>query len=182
MGIKRNIYEIVESFVTSLLVVLILYMTIGSVEVVWGASMEPNFKSGERILVDKITKSFKDYQRGEVVVLVPPTETSRHYIKRIIGLPGDIMKVFECKIYIYRDGKQFVLDEDYLEPRDCTEGGSQFLEEGRSLKIPEGHYVVMGDNRSNSLDSRFFGLVDRSEIVGRVVFRFWPPNKAGFIN
>ncbi|GIW69510.1 MAG: hypothetical protein KatS3mg101_0257 [Patescibacteria group bacterium] len=89
------------------------------------------------------------------------------------------MKVFECKIYIYRDGKQFVLDEDYLEPRDCTEGGSQFLEEGRSLKIPEGHYVVMGDNRSNSLDSRFFGLVDRSEIVGEGCIPFLASEQSG---
>lgn len=182
MSIKRHIYEIVESFLTSFLVVLILYVTIGSVEVVWGASMEPNFESGERILVDKITKNFREYQRGEVVVLVPPTEESKHYIKRVIGLPGDIIKVFECSVYVYREGNQFVLDEKYLGPQDCTKGGSQFLQEGRSIKVPEGQYVVMGDNRGNSLDSRFFGMVERSDIVGRVVFRFWPPDKVGFVN
>lgn len=182
MSIKRHIYEIVESFLTSFLVVLVLYVTIGSVEVVWGASMQPNFESGERILVDKITKNFREYQRGEVVVLVPPTEESKHYIKRVIGLPGDIIKVFECSIYVYREGNQFVLDEKYLGSQGCTKGGSQFLQEGRSIKVPEDQYVVMGDNRGNSLDSRFFGMVERSGIVGRVVFRFWPPDKAGFVN
>ncbi|HAI63190.1 MAG: Signal peptidase I [candidate division WWE3 bacterium GW2011_GWF2_41_45] len=182
MNIKRHFYEITESFLTSLVVVLILYITIGSVEVVWGASMEPNFETGERILVDKISKNFRDYERGEVVVLVPPTEDSKHFIKRVIGLPGDIIKVFECKIYIYRDGKQFTLDEEYLGSNGCTVGGSQFLLEGRSVEVEAGHYVVMGDNRRNSLDSRVFGMVEASDIVGRVVFRFWPIGKAGFVN
>ncbi|HAI95274.1 TPA: signal peptidase I [candidate division WWE3 bacterium] len=182
MNIKRHFYEIAESFLTSLVVVLVLYITIGSVEVVWGASMEPNFETGERILVDKITRNFRDYERGEVVVLVPPTEDSKHFIKRVVGLPGDIIKVFECKIYIYRDGSQFTLDEEYLGSNGCTIGGNEFLQEGRSVEIKDGYYVVMGDNRRNSLDSRVFGMVKASDIVGRVVFRFWPVGKAGFVN
>lgn len=182
MNIKHHFYELVESFLTSLAVVLFLYITIGSVEVVWGASMEPNFETGERILVDKISKNIREFKRGEVVVLVPPNETSKHYIKRIVGLPGDIIKVFECSIYIYRDGKQFKLEEGYLGKDGCTLGGKDFLQEGRSIEIKEGYYVVMGDNRGNSLDSRFFGMVKRSEIVGEVVFRFWPIAKIGFIN
>ena len=182
MNIKRHFYEVAESFLTSLVVVLVLYITIGSVEVVWGASMEPNFETGERILVDKISENFREYERGEVVVLVPPTEDSKHFIKRVIGLPGDIIKVFECKIYIYRDGNQFTLDEEYLGSSACTLGGNEFLQEGRSVEIKEGSYVVMGDNRRNSLDSRVFGMVKASDIVGRVVFRFWPPGKLGFVN
>ncbi len=181
MSIKRHFYEIAESFLTSLAVVLFLYITIASVEVVWGASMEPTFETGERILVDKISKNFKDYERGEVVVLVPPVDFSKHYIKRIVAIPGDVIKIFDCKVYIYRDGKQFALDEEYL-LSNCTVGGDEYFQDGRSVKVEDDYYVVMGDNRGNSLDSRVFGMVKRSDIVGRVVFRFWPPAKAGFVN
>lgn len=181
MKIKRQIIDIAESFLTSTIVVLVLYMTIGSVEVVWGASMEPNFETGERILVDKVSKYFKEYQRGDVVVLVPPTEESKHYIKRVIGIPGDVIKVYQCSIYIYRDGKQFQLEETYLKQNNCTLGGSIYLQNGRSIEISDDYYAVLGDNRDNSLDSRFFGLVKKSEILGKVVFRFWPIAKIGFV-
>lgn len=181
MKIKRHVIDIAESFLTSTIVVLVLYMTIGSVEVVWGASMEPNFETGERILVDKVSKYFKEYQRGDVVVLIPPTEQSKHYIKRIIGIPGDVIKVYECSVFIYRDGKQFQLEEKYLDQSNCTFGGSSYLQNGRSVEISDGYYAVLGDNRVNSLDSRFFGLVKKSEILGKVVFRFWPIAKIGFV-
>ncbi len=172
--------DILETVLSSLIVIFVIYMTIAVPEQVSGSSMEPNFYTGERILVEKISKHFKDFERGEVVVLNPPGNDNVDYIKRIVGIPGDIVKVMDCSIYISRDGKKFKLDENYLLQGTCTEGGPD-LKDGRSLKIENGLFLVMGDNRDNSADSRFFGLVEQKRIVGRAVFRFWPLSKIGFI-
>ena len=180
MGLKSVILELLETVLTSVVVILILYATVASVEVVWGASMEPNFFSDERILVEKVTKYFKGYKRGDIVVLIPPEE-SDHYIKRVVGVPGDIIKVFECNIYISRDGEKYVLDEDYLADNTCTTGKTK-IKEGRSIRVEEGQYVVLGDNRGVSVDSRSFGPVDEERILGKVIFRFWPLPRLGFIN
>jgi len=155
--------DILETILSSLIVIFIIYMTIAVPEQVSGSSMEPNFHTGERILVEKISKHFKDFERGEVVVLNPPGNDNVDYIKRIVGIPGDIIKV-----------------ENYLTQGTCTEGGPD-LKDGRSLKIEDGSFLVMGDNRDNSADSRVFGLVEQKRIVGRAVFRFWPLNRMGFI-
>jgi signal peptidase I len=181
VGIKEILAEVFETFLVSIIVILIIYSTIASIEVVWGASMEPTFLTGERILVEKLSKHFIPYERGEVVVLIPPTD-NKHYIKRIIGMPGDVIRILDCKIYLSLDGRKFVLDEDkYLKPDTCTEPGGA-LEEGRALKLGDDQYIVLGDNRSASVDSRSFGVIQKKEILGKVIFRFWPLDNVGFIN
>ena len=174
------ITETIETLVVSFIVIMGIYGFIAMPEVVWGASMEPNFYTGERILVEKITKHFQEYERGEVVVFHPPGSDDIDYIKRIIGVPGDIVKILDCKIYISRDGSKFELQEDYIYDGICTAGGTK-VKAGRSLKIEEGQYLVLGDNRDQSLDSRTFGFIDEERIVGRVVFRFWPPPALGLV-
>ena len=181
MKIKDIIYELLETFLTSLVVILTLYVFIASVETVWGASMEPNFYTGERILVDKVTKRIKEFDRGDIVVLYPPDSDSMHYIKRIVGVPGDITKIFECHVYVSRDGNKFELMEPYLPQNTCTRDGLK-IKEGRAFRIESGYYLVLGDNRNVSADSRSFGLVKKDRIIGKVIFRFWPISKAGFIN
>ena len=181
MKIKNFLLELTETFLTSLVVILLLYVLIASVEVVYGASMEPNFHSGERILVDKITKKVKGFERGEVVVFYPPGDDSKHYIKRVIGIPGDIIKIVDCKVLVSRDGEKFELDETYLSEDVCT-AGSSVVKEGRSLRIDDDEYLLLGDNRNASLDSRVLGLVEGKKIIGRVIFRFWPVSAVGFIN
>ena len=165
----------------SLVVILAIYMVIASVEVVQGASMEPNFHTGERILVDRVSKNLKNFERGEIVVFYPPNDDSVHYIKRVIGIPGDIFKIVDCNVLISREGEKFKLDETYLKDGICTAGGVK-VSEGRSLRIEENQYLLLGDNRPVSIDSRMLGLVDRNRIIGRVVFRFWPINEMGFVN
>ena len=181
MKIKNFLLELTETFLTSLVVILLIYVLIASVEVVYGASMEPNFYSGERILVDKVTKRLKGFNRGEVVVFFPPGDNSKHYIKRVIGIPGDIIKIVDCKVLVSRDGEKFELDETYLSEDVCT-AGSSVVKEGRSLRIDDGEYLLLGDNRNASLDSRVLGLVEEKKIIGRVIFRFWPISRVGFIN
>jgi signal peptidase I len=180
MKIKNFILEIIETILVSGAVILAIYYFIASVEVVWGPSMEPNFHSGERILVDRITRKFSPLKRGDVVVFYPPNDDSKHYIKRVVGIPGDIFKIINCEVVISRDGKHYVLSEDYLEEGTCTEAGS-VIKEGRSIRVGEGQYVFLGDNRDQSLDSRNIGLVDGGRLVGRVVFRLWPLGKIGFL-
>lgn len=180
MKYKESLTDFAETVVCSLVVILLLYIFIASVEVVWGESMEPNFHTGERILVEKISENFRSLERGDVVVFVPVTEEDKHLIKRVVGIPGDIVKIFECKIYVSRDGQKFELSESYLLPDTCTNGGS-YVQEGRSLRLQNNQYMLLGDNRENSLDSRMLGIVDKSRIVGRVIFRFWPPSQFGFI-
>ena len=177
---KSFLLELAESFISSMLVLFLLYKFVAMPEVVHGASMHPNFKSGERILMERITKHLKPFERGEVVILHPPGNKNIDYIKRIVGIPGDIIKIKDCEVYINRDGDKFILEEKYLPSEVCTVEGSG-LKEGRSLRLKEREYAVFGDNRLNSVDSRTFGVIKEKDILGRVVFRFWPLDKLGFL-
>jgi signal peptidase I len=178
--IRDLMLEVVETFIVSFVVIYLIYRFVASMEVVSGPSMKPNFQTGERILVDKLSANFNPYQRGDIVVLIPPSEKTKHYLKRIIGVPGDVFKIFNCKVYISNKSGQFELSEPYLSPNVCTSGG-MVIKDGRSLKLDNDQYIVMGDNRLESVDSRFFGVVTSKNILGKVVFRFWPPQTMGFL-
>ncbi|EKD99873.1 MAG: signal peptidase I [uncultured bacterium] len=178
--LKNFIIELIETFVSSLVVILVLYMWVALPEQVWGASMEPNFYTGERVLVEKVTKHFSDYERGDVVVLHPPENDSIDYIKRVVGLPGEMVKIWDCKIYVLQGENKFELTEPYISDDMCTSGGPK-VSEGRYLQIGENEYFVLGDNRPNSADSRYFGTITKERIVGKAIFRFWPLNKVGFL-
>jgi len=177
---KRVFLELVETTLSSIVVLLVLYMTVALPEMVWGSSMEPTFNSEDRIIVDRLTKRFNnDFKRGEVIVF-KPNDSSRHLIKRVIGIPGDIIKIYSCNVFVSKNGERYKLSEPYLTNNTCTEGGS-IIKEGRSVKLGEEEYVVLGDNRAVSMDSRSLGLISSNDIVGRVVFRFWPASKIGFV-
>jgi signal peptidase I len=172
--------ELGESLFSSLIVLFLIYRFIAMPEVVHGASMYPNFDTGERILLEKVTKLYKPYERGEVVILHPPGNDEIDYLKRIVALPGDIVKIKDCRVYISRYGEKFELQEYYLDDSVCTTEGT-FFKEGHSVRLMEDEYLVFGDNRENSVDSRFFGVVKGSSIQGRVVLRFWPLDRVGFL-
>lgn len=170
------VLELLEAVAISYFVLMLIYYFVAIPEIVSGASMEPTLYSSERILVEKITPKFKPYARGDIIVLNPPYNDNIDYVKRIIGLPGEIIKVFGCKVYISKDGKQFEVVEDYLYDNVCTYGDISIVE-GKSQKIEDDSYVVLGDNRTRSVDSRLIGQITSDRIVGRVVLRFWPLNK-----
>jgi len=174
------ILEMLETLFMSLIVLFVIYSTIAMPEQVLGASMEPTFHTGERILVEKVTKYLSGFHRGDIVVLNPPGNDNVDYIKRIVGLPGDIVKIFDCNVYISLDGKKFKLDETYLPSNTCTVEGP-VIREGRSLKLEDNEYLVLGDNRAHSSDSRYFGVVKKDRFLGKVVFRFWPINRLGLL-
>lgn len=177
---KQLVIDIIESFVSSFVVLIVLYLFLAFPEVVSGASMEPYLHDGERILVEKITYRFQEPQRGDVIIFHPPENDNIDYVKRVIGVPGDVIKISDCRVYITRDGERFEASEPYLYEDTCTRGGIGFSD-GRATRISEGEYLVLGDNRGNSADSRVFGLITTERIVGKAIFRFWPLSKVEFL-
>lgn len=178
---KSFFFEMLETLVSSVIVILVIYSTIAFPELVVGSSMEPSFYTGERILVEKLSKHFSPFKRGDVVVLHPPGNDNIDYVKRVVGMPGDVVKIFDCKVYIKNGEESFLYEENYLKTGACTQGGAK-IKDGRSFKIEADNFLVMGDNREHSMDSRAFGLVTKERIIGRVVFKFWPLGKVGFVD
>lgn len=146
--------------------------------VVEGTSMLPQLNDGERLLVNKLVYykiqgvSWGHLERGDIVVFWFPKEPDKSYVKRIIGLPGEMVEVRNGKVYI--DGQE--LNEDYLDTEH-----NQSLPTFPAKRVEEHHYFVMGDNRDNSSDSRYWGLVPEKYIYGKAFFRYWKPSNMGFL-
>jgi signal peptidase I len=144
-------------------------------------SMLPTLQINDRLIVDKIGYRFTDPVRGDIVVFNPTAQLEREkykdaFIKRVIGLPGERIDVKGGKVYI--NGK--VLSENYIDEAPNYKWSSTDLTPDG--KVPEGHYLVLGDNRNNSYDSHYWGFVPKDKIVGRAIVRFWPINRAGGID
>lgn len=134
-----------------------------------GASMEPNFEDGDYILVDELSYYFREAQRGEVVIFRFPQQPSQFFIKRIVGLPGETVKINDNKITIFnvKNPEGIVLNETYLAPEQETIG--TFV-----TKLDDNEYFVLGDNRLQSSDSRRWGPVNETLVIGRAFLRPWP--------
>lgn len=160
--------DTLETVVVALAIFVVCYLFFFQVHEIKGASMEPNFHDPERILTDKISYRFRKPQRGEVIIFRAPKDRELDYVKRIIGLPGEKIMVSGSSVYL-NDQK---LTEIYI-PEKITSPGA-FLTLNQDFLIPEDEYVVMGDNRNHSSDSREWGTVNKDDIVGKVFLRFWP--------
>ena len=162
--------ELVEvALVVTVIVVPIRYFLIQPFYVK-GASMEPNFYDNQYLIIDEISYRFREPARGEIIVFRYPKDESQFFIKRVIGLPGDIVTVTGGKVYIQAKNAAAsrVLDESSYLPAGLLTTGEE------TVTLNAGEYFVLGDNRSASLDSRFFGIVPQKDIVGRVALRGWP--------
>jgi signal peptidase I len=143
-----------------------------------GTSMLPRLHDGERIFVNKlIYYGLPKLQRGDIVVFWFPDDPSKSYIKRIIGLPGEIVEIREGRIYIRSHGREQLLEEPYLDPQRNLSRANKAAEE-----VKPHYYYVMGDNRDASSDSRIWGLVPEKYIYGKALFRYWPLGSASFIS
>jgi signal peptidase I len=136
-----------------------------------------SFRDGEYILTNKLTYKMEEPKRGDVVVFKAPHNEDYDYIKRIVGLPGDTVKIQGGKVNI----NDMFLDESSYLPDDSYTSAGSYLKEGEMLTIPLEKYFVLGDNRSHSSDSREWGLIPKNSIVGKAWFRYWPLNKLGAI-
>jgi signal peptidase I len=136
--------------------------------IVEGASMDPTFHTGQYLIVDELTYHFKTPQRGSVLIFKYPQNPSKYFVKRVIGLPGEIVTIKDGKVMItsntHPDG--FTLDEPYVKlPKS----------DDLTYTLGQGEYFVMGDNRIASADSRLWGPVPEKNIIGRPIISFWPP-------
>ena len=167
--IGNFLLDIIQTVVVALSLFVIVYLFFFQPHQVKGSSMMPNFVNAEYLLTDKISYRFDEPARGDVVVFKAPKNEEYEYIKRIIGLPNESIKVENGSVFI-NDEK---LEENYLSEDLRTNSGS-FLKEGQRFLIPEDYYIVMGDNRNHSSDSREWGPVPKENIVGKTWLRYWP--------
>lgn len=169
--VKSEIREYAESFVIAVLLALFIIFFVAQSFLVQGDSMEPSLHDGERLLVDKVTYRFRPPERGEIIVFSFPKDPRRKFIKRVIGVPGDIVEIRDRQLVI--NGVPIV--EEYIR-------GPMYQPYG-PITVPEGTVWVLGDNRNNSEDSRFpdVGPVPLDLVVGRAVVVYWPLREAGLI-
>jgi len=171
MNIKNTfsfIREIIQIVFIALLIVIPIRYFLFQPFIVMGVSMEPNFHHGEYLIVDQISYRFRDPKRGEVIILNGPGITNHFYIKRIIGLPGETIKIEDGQIIIFNQQKKMLLDESsFLLENIQTSGNIKYV-------LNQNEYFVLGDNRAASSDSRQFGALERRDIIGRAIIRAWP--------
>ncbi|MDA1337383.1 MAG: signal peptidase I [bacterium] len=166
-GFLQFVFEIGKVVVIALVIVVPLRLFVFQPFLVKGDSMEPNYHTGDYLIIDQLSYRFHSPERGEVVVLKFPFDTTQRFIKRIVGLPGETVEVKDGKVVIYgkedENGRDaIVLDESIYLPLDLATPGSVRID------LAEQEYFVLGDNRPFSSDSRKWGILEKNLIVGKV--------------
>lgn len=189
MGILKRIsfifLDFVQTIVVAACVFVIVYVFLLQPHQVIGSSMLPNFHHKEFILTDKVSYCLRSPKRGEVVVFQSPEDPDKDFIKRIIALPHERIKIQDGNVFI--NGK--ALSEPYLDQNIQTPAG-KFLKEYEEVKLGENEYAVLGDNRLNSSDSRAWGPISatrtcgfqgKSAIIGKALLVYWPPDRTRLV-
>ena len=163
--------EILKTISLSIFLALGIRTFVAEARYIPSGSMLPTLEINDRLIIDKVGYKLGDPHRGDVVVFNPTEELKKQYkdafIKRIIGLPGETVEVKNGLVFI--NGEP--LPEKYIAEKPQYNWGPG--------TVPEGSYLVLGDNRNNSYDSHYWGFVPRENIIGRATVRFWPPNRVG---
>jgi signal peptidase I len=162
------LWELVETLIPALLIALAINFFVAQPTLVRGYSMEPTLHQEERLLVEKLSYRFHAPQRGDIVVLKVVQEPIP-LVKRVIGLPGETVEIRQGKVYV--NGQH--LDEPYLQQAPYGNMPAR--------QVPAGSVFVLGDNRNNSNDSRYFGVVPLDDIVGKAWLRYWPLDQVGLV-
>lgn len=178
-GLWTESVRLFRDIILVLAVFILLGVFVAQPVVVEGTSMLSQIHDGERLIVNKLIyykiKSFSwgHLERGDIVVFWFPDNPDKSYVKRVIGLPGETVEMRNGVVYI--NGEE--MRENYLDPEH-----NQTMMNFEPHKVKEHYYFVMGDNRDNSSDSRYWGLVPEKYIYGKVFFRYWSPVNAGFLS
>jgi len=164
-GIGVWVRDLIISLAISAFVIIFLYQPVK----VEGVSMMPSLEDQERIFVNKFVYRLEPIERGDIVVFRYPPDPSKSYIKRVIGMAGDRIRVDGGQVYV----NDQALDEDYVPPVYAD------FRSYPEISVPADSFYVLGDHRSKSSDSREFGPVNQSFIYGKAVFGYWPMSKLG---
>jgi signal peptidase I len=178
--LKRTLHlvrEVLETIVPAVLIALLINLFLAQATRVYGQSMEPNLHTDQRLVVEKLSYNRQIRQllglsgpkRGDVVVIRLESQGDELLIKRVIGLPGDVVEI--------HDGWVFVNGQPLNEPYVVGATSGFYA----PTTIPPLHIFVLGDNRSFSNDSRSFGTIPLADVVGRAWFSYWPPGQIGFV-
>ncbi len=170
-------FEIVETLVLTLVIFLLIQNFVAQPYRVQQQSMEHTLEPNQYVLVDKLTPRFDDFKRGDIVVFNPPPgwdegSPGTPFIKRVIGIGGDTIEIKDSRVYV----NGVALDEPYIFDNQPTTAGDQ-----SRWVVPAGDLFVMGDHRANSADSRIFGPISRSAVIGRAWLRYWPIGTFGVL-
>ncbi len=159
--------DLAVALILAVVIIIFFYQPVK----VEGTSMAPLISDQERIFINKFVYRFEPVERGDVVVFWYPLDRTKSFIKRVVGLPDDIVEIRGGSVFV--NGK--LLDEPYVPPEAADTSNLA------ATRVPLGQYFVMGDHRSSSNDSRIFGSVPRPFIYGKAVFAYWPANHFGSI-
>lgn len=166
---KGILRETVETLGLSVLLALGIRTFVAEARYIPSGSMLPTLEINDRLIIDKVSYDFGNPQRGDIVVFRPPDALGQNeaFIKRLIGLPGDVIEV--------KDGQLYINDESQSEPYIAAKPDYQY----GPVTVPDDSYLVLGDNRNKSFDSHYWGFLPADHLIGRAVFRFWPPDRLG---
>ncbi len=167
-GWGKSFRELLETLVLTLVIFLLVRFAAPNFRIE-GSSMEPNFHDGQYLFVNRLVYLLHPPERGDVIVFVPPSSTSRDYIKRVIGLPGDRVEIV--------DGRVLINGQPLAEPYPLNRGTGSF----NPVTVGPDEYFVLGDNRDFSSDSRSWGMLAAKKIIGKAWITYWPPNMIGFV-
>lgn len=177
-GLWTESLKLLRDIILIIAVFVLLGVFVAQPVVVEGTSMLPQLHDGERLLVNKLvyykfqSVDWGHFERGDIVVFWYPRDPDKSYVKRIIGLPGETVELKNGIVLI----NGTALSESYLDTEH-----NQSLPSFPPKKVEEHYYFVMGDNRDNSSDSRYWGLVPEKYIYGKAFFRYWKPSEIGFL-
>lgn len=175
-SLGSHVIDFIQTLVVFGAIFALLYLFVAQFHKVSGNSMVPTFQNGNYLITEKISYRFGKPQAGDIIVLKNPRDESQDFIKRIIAVPEDTIKIENNSVFV----NGAALSESYLPPNTPTRSGA-FLTEGSTVKAGPNQYFVIGDNRSHSSDSREWGAVTKEEIVGKAFFRYWPPQSMGIL-
>ena len=175
--------EIAETLALTLIIFFVIQTFVAQPYKVQQKSMEHTLEPEQYVLVDKLTPRFDTYKRGDIVVFTPPPDWVQDdgtpFIKRVIGLGGDTVDIHDGSVYI--NGTKLVEPYLYADPKGSTPQPTTVQGDQHQWTVPQGDLFLMGDHRANSEDSRTFGTVPVSQVIGRAWLRYWPLDTFGIL-
>lgn len=172
----KEVLEFLAPIAIALVIAIILKTCIFANAIIPSGSMLNTIKIGDRVIASRIAYTFGDPQRYDIAIFEYPDNPEQYFVKRVIGLPGETVSIRNGDVYIVdKDGKSEKLRDDFVSPENMDNYNGTF-------EVPEDCYFVMGDNRDNSVDSRYWvstHYVSRDKMIGKVLFRYYPFDSAG---